>query len=221
LKPRDQNARYMSPEEYGRLKQNIATDGCLTSAILVCQNADGSLEILSGHHRCSAAIDAGIFDADVIVITTPIDEERKTAIQLAHNAVAGKDNPTVLAEMYQRLGLDAKMFSGLTDEVLSYDKISIAGLNAGLQYEQLLVAFLPEDRQAFELALRRVRKSNSIVATHFARFQDFDAVFDAVVAVKEKREVINSALALRVLAELAMERLQQLEAAEPAEAPAS
>jgi hypothetical protein len=207
----------MSPEEYGRLKQNIATDGCLTSAVLVCQDA-GVLEILSGHHRRDAAIDVGIFEGEVIVILTPLDEERKTAIQLAHNAVTGKDNPAVLAEMYSRLGLDAKMFSGLTDDILSLDKISIAGLNAGLQYEQLLVAFLPEDRQAFELALRRVRKSNSIVSTHFARFEDFDAVFNAVVAVKEKRQVVNSALSLRVLAELAMERLDQLEEAEPAEA---
>lgn len=204
----------MSAEEYDRIVANVRTDGCLTSAVLACENQNGTIEILSGHHRTLAAIDVGLSEIDVIVITTPLDEERKTAIQLSHNAVVGKDNPTVLAELYRNLGLDAKIFSGLTDAVLSVDKISIAGFGAGVQYEELLIAFLPDDRQSFELALKRVKKSKRLSSTHLARFSDFDAIFDAVVAVKEKRGVVNSGLALLVMAELAMERLEQLEQVE-------
>jgi hypothetical protein len=201
----------MSPEEYARIVENVRTDGRLTSAVLACQNKDGSVEILSGHHRTLAAIDVGLTEVDVIVITTPLSEERKTAIQLSHNSVVGKDNPTTLAELYGSLGLDARMFSGLTDDVLDYDKISIAGFTAGVQYEELLVAFLPEDRQAFEAALQRIKKSGRLASTHLARYADFDALFDAVVATKNKRNVLNSAQALVVLAELAIERLNQLE----------
>jgi hypothetical protein len=177
----------MSPEERARLIENIKIDGRLTSGVLACVNADQSVEMLSGHNRADCSIDAGYPEADVLVITTPLTEERKTAIQLSHNAIVGKDNPSVLAEMYRGLGLDAKMFSGLTDDVLDYQKLSIGGLAAGVQYEELLIAFLPEDRHAFELSLNRVKKSNRLAATHFARFADFDAVFDAVVAVKDKR----------------------------------
>jgi hypothetical protein len=208
----------MSPEEYDRIVANVRTDGCLTSAVLACENQDGSIEILSGHHRTLAAIDVGLTEIDVIVITTPLNEERKTAIQLSHNAVTGKDNPTVLAELYRNLGLNAKMFSGLTDAVLSVDKISIAGFGAGVQYEELLIAFLPDDRKAFELALKRVRKSKQLSSTHLARFSDFDAIFDAVVAVKDKKGVVNSGLALLVMAELAMERLDQVEVQDDAKA---
>lgn len=207
----------MAPEEYARIVSNVRTDGRLTSAVLACQNADGSVEILSGHHRTLAAIEVGLAEIDAIVITTPLDEERKTAIQLSHNSVVGKDNPAVLAELYRNLGLDAKIFSGLTDQILDFDKISIAGLSAGVQYEEVLIAFLPDDRAAFENSLKRVRKSR-IAAAHVARYTDFDAIFDAVVAVKDKRGVVNSALALVVMAELAMERLAQMEAEPPAEA---
>lgn len=201
----------MSPTEFERLVENVRIDGRLTSAVLACQNKDGAVEILSGHHRALAAIEAGLAQIDAIVITTPLSEERKAAIQLSHNAVTGKDNPSVLADLYRSLGLDAKMFSGLTDDVLDYDKLSISGFAAAVEYEELRVAFLPEDRASFELALKRVGKAKAIVATHFARFADFDAIFDAVVAVKEQKGVINSALGLLVMAELALERLAQLE----------
>jgi ParB-like chromosome segregation protein Spo0J len=114
LKPREVNARYMSPTEFGRLVENVKTDGRLTSAVLACVTQTGEVEILSGHHRCLAAIEAGLTEIDVLVITTPLSEERKAAIQLSHNAVTGQDNPSALADLYRNLGLDAKMFSGLT-----------------------------------------------------------------------------------------------------------
>ncbi len=207
----------MSPGEFQRLVENVKTDGRLTSSVLCCQNADGSIEILSGHHRTLAAIEAGITEIDGIVITTPLDEERKTAIQLSHNAVEGNDNPAVLAAMYSSLGLDAKMFSGLTDDVLTYDKLTVSGFATGIRYEELKVAFLPEDRAAFEAALKRIRKSKAgPVVTHLARFADFERIFDAVVEVKDQKKVLNSALALLVMAELALERLAQLDEAEAA-----
>jgi ParB-like chromosome segregation protein Spo0J len=212
LKRRETNARYMTPAEFKRLCENIRTDGCLTSLPLCCFLDDSctDIEILSGHHRSDAAIHVGLDQIEVILITTPLDEERKTAIQLAHNAVSGQDNPTVLADMYRSLGLDAKMFSGLTDERLSLDKLTISGLTAGVEYEELRIAFLPEDRVRFEAALKRIGKNKAIVSTHAARYTDFDAVFDAILGVKETQNIVNSGLALRVLVDLAEQRLAQL-----------
>ena len=209
----------MTPAEFKRLCENIRTDGCLTSLPLCCFLDDTctDIEILSGHHRSDAAIHVGLDQIEVILITTPLDEERKTAIQLAHNAVSGQDNPTVLADMYRSLGLDAKMFSGLTDDCLNLDKLAISGLNAGVQYEELRIAFLPEDRLLFEAMLKQIRKNKAIVATHAARFSDFDTVFDAVLGVKETQDIVNSGLALRVLVELAQQRLDQLAASDLAD----
>lgn len=202
----------MSPDEFARLVKNVKTDGRLTSLPLACANDDGSVEILSGHHRTLAAIEAGLEEIDVIVITTPLTEERKAAIQLSHNAVTGQDNPTVLADMYRQLGLDAKMFSGLTDAVLDLDKLTIGGFNAAVLYEELRVAFLPDDRQQFEAAVKKIKSAKTIFSTHVARYEDFDAIFDVLIAIKAERGVMNSALALLVMAELALERLAQIEA---------
>jgi hypothetical protein len=210
LKPRDVNARFMSPGEYQRLVENVRTDGALTSAVLACLDGD-EIEILSGHHRTMAAIEAGLPLIDAIVITTPLSEERKVAIQLAHNAVTGKDNPSVLAELYKSIGLDAKMFSGLTDDVLDFDKLTISGFQAGVKYEELRFAFLPEDRHSFELVVKRI-KGGKVAATHLARYAEFDAFFDAIIRTKAVKGVENSAMALAIMAELANERLDQIEA---------
>lgn len=219
LKRREVNARYMSPEEFARLVENIRIDGRLTSNPLACQNPDGSIELLSGHHRSEAAIAAGVPEADVIVITSPLSEERKRAIQLSHNAIAGKDNPALLADLYRDLGLDAKMFSGLTDDILDASKFQISGLNASrVDYEEIRLAFLPEDYAEFTKALARIKHDGRLAATHAARFADFEKIFDAAVSIKDKRQIVNSALAFAVMAELAMERLAQIEAEIDAEA---
>lgn len=210
----------MSKDEYARLVENVRTDGGLTSTPLCCLQGD-VVEILSGHHRTLAAIDAGMTEIDAIVITTPLSEERKTAIQLAHNSVVGKDDPSTLADLYRQLGLTAKMFSGLTDAVLDVDKMMISGFQAGVEYEELRIAFLPEDKQSFELALKRMAGAKGgAVITHLARYRDFDAIFDATVKVKDKRQVRNSALAFAVMAELALQRLDELEAEDEAKAAA-
>jgi 3-deoxy-D-manno-octulosonate 8-phosphate phosphatase KdsC-like HAD superfamily phosphatase len=210
LKRRDKNARYMSPEEFSRLVENVRIDGKLTSAVLACQEPDGGIEILSGHHRTAAAIEVGIPEIDVIVITSKLSEERKAAIQLSHNAVSGKDDPSILAELYRDLGIDAKMFSGLTDDILDVSKLNISGLNANaLSYDEIRLAFLPEDREKFDAALSRMKTDKKILATHALRFRDFDTVFDAAIAVKEKRNILNSALAFLVMAELAMAKLAE------------
>lgn len=203
----------MAPPEFKRLVENVKTDGKLTSAVLACQNEDGSLELLSGHHRTAAAIAAEFATIEAIVITTPLNEERKVALQLSHNAVAGQDNPSLLAELYASLSLDAKIFSGLTDEVLDLDKLNLGSLAATtVQYEELRFAFLPEDRERFEEALKTIKESKTIKATHAVRLADFDQVFEAIIAVKDKRAVVNSALAVLVMAELALERLAENEA---------
>lgn len=201
----------MGPQQFARLVENIRTDGRLTSHILACQNGDGSIEILSGHHRVLAAIEVGITEIEAIVITTPLIEQRKVAIQLSHNAIAGKDDASLLRELYKELGLDAKMFSGLTDEVLDFNKMSITYMAPGVKYEELRFAFLPDDKVSFEQVLKRVKLEKDKVSTHVASYADFDKLFDTIIRVKETKNVANSAMALAILAELANERLDQLD----------
>ena len=99
-----------------------------------------------------------------------------------------------------------------------FDKASpvdIASLAVGApEYHEMSVQFLPAEAEQFEAALARIeRKSNRAGGAHIARFEDFDVIFDAVIAVKEREDVHNSAIALRRMAELALERLAETDGA--------
>ena len=47
----DVNARAMSPQMFERLAATIERDGRLESLPLMALNAEGKIEIISGHHR--------------------------------------------------------------------------------------------------------------------------------------------------------------------------
>lgn len=222
LRRREVNANYMTPAQFRRLVENFKTDGRMTGVVTAALEPDGSLEILSGHHRTDAAIEAGFATVDVLVITSALDEERKAAIQLSHNAIHGQDNPSILAQMWADLGLDAKKFSGLTeDDIGDFRNIKIEGIGAtALRYEEMILLFLPEDREIVEQAFKALAKTNKPPRIHVARTESFDQFFDAVVKTKERMHVNNSALAIATMAELALERLAQIEAEQAAEAEA-
>ena len=222
LKRREVNARYMEPAQFKRLVDNFKADGRPTGVATVCQNDDGSLEILSGHHRTEAAIAAGFDEVEVLVITTPLDEERKTAIQLSHNSISGQDNPSLLVQLYESLDLEAKKFSGLTDAVLKeLQNVSVSALAAAtVKYEELQINFLPEDLADFDGKIKDFmeRYKNKAPKTLAARYADFDRIFDAIVRTKHKLAIVNSALALMSMAELAHAQLDQMEAEDKAAA---
>jgi hypothetical protein len=146
-------------------------------------------------------------------ILTPLTEERQIAIALSHNAIAGQDDKTILLELFSKItDLDTKAYSGLTDDDLKdFEPLDLSGLStAGVQYEEVSLLFLPEDADTFTKATQHIAKSSkaSAMAGTYGDFNDF---FDALVAVKDIRNITNNAIALRVMAGLAVERLLQIE----------
>jgi len=201
----EENANCLSGEQFRLLVENLRRDGALTSAPLVHHGV-----VLSGNHRVRAAIEAGIDEADAIEILGELDEERRLAIQLSHNAIHGADDPNVLAKLYESLGFEWKVYSGLTDDVVQFRELDLTGIGiVKPDYEKLLILFLPEDQVKFVAALdsvkRDVRKGASV---HLARYEDFDKFYEAMIRVKKVKRVQNSALALRHLAELALSALE-------------
>ncbi|MBZ9683231.1 ParB/RepB/Spo0J family partition protein [Mesorhizobium sp. CO1-1-2] len=214
LRRREKNAHYMAPAMFKRLVENVKIDGRLTTTVLVCQDKDGSLEILSGHHRTAAAIEAGLPQVDALVITSHLSEKRKVAIQLSHNSINGEDDQSLLAQLYASLDIDAKKFSGLDDSVLSGDKgpgaAALGGAN--IKYDELLFAFLPEERVQFEVEMDAIAKRAKRFRIHAAPQSRFDDFFDTIVRTKQGLNIVNSGIALAAMARLAGERLDQLEA---------
>ncbi len=209
---RHKNARYMDAPVFKRLVENVRTDGRLTSVPLIygAEPKRGN-EIISGHHRIEAAIKAGLESITIEVILTKCSEERLTALQLSHNSLTGKDNQSVLLEMFEPLELDARMFSGITDDDFGdAPSVDLAGMSVGsIQSEEVRILFLPGDRQHFEDALLRAveKRGSGKVKILAASYKDFDRFFDAVVDIKNLEGIINSGLALRRLSDLAMKQL--------------
>lgn len=212
IAPAEINARFMKQQDYLRLVENLKRDGTLTSVPLVYREGD-RLVCVSGHHRVQAAVDADLPAIPVMVITTPLSDARRRAIQLSHNRIVGQDDPNLLLEMFTALDLDEKRYSGHTDDDFKQlESIDIASLAVGApELEILQILFLPEDLEVVQRHLDAIKKAPEC-RTYVAAYRDLDRVFEAVNAVRKQKDVHNAALALRVMSELALERLAQLEA---------
>lgn len=190
----------MTPQEFSQLVANIKHDGKLMGVPVVYRG-----EVLSGNHRVRAAIKAGIEEADVLDVLTELTEERRLAIQLSQNAINGKDDPNILAQLYTSLNsLEWKRYSGVTDDAFrcTDEKLAALGITRP-RYEELTIAFLPEEKAVFIDLVARIEASKKAQVL-VGELATFNALFDAIVRVKQEKKVINNAVALRLLAELAV-----------------
>ena len=211
----EENARFMTADQMRRLSGNLKKDNALTSAVLVYPDAEShKLVVLSGNHRVEAAVLAGQHIIPVMVIQSFLTEERKIAIQLSHNAITGQDDPNILGKLYESLTLEYKAYSGLTDDSFNIlEKLDIDSLAIGTpQYEEILLLFLPADKTIFMKCLERLGKLIEKRTYLAALYEDYSRVFEAIIAVKQHKNIFNTAVAIRALADLAIERLEQLEA---------
>ncbi|MFF3583984.1 ParB N-terminal domain-containing protein [Streptomyces mirabilis] len=116
------NAHYQTKEEFDRLVDNIKEDGCLTSVPLNYGGGEydeGRELVVSGNHRCDAAVVAGLEEIDVMLIEDAQTKDQLIARQLSHNAITGKDDPATLQQLYDQIDdVDWRAYSGLDDDQL-------------------------------------------------------------------------------------------------------
>lgn len=148
-----------------------------------------------------------------MVIRNWVSRSRRVEIQLSHNAITGQDDASILQNLYEGLDLSGKLYSGLTDDAFKgLAELKLSGLGVGQPaYEELLISFLPADAEVFRANLAKIEKAAAKRRVGLAHIQDFDKVFDALIAVKEGRNVHNTALALLEMSELAVQRLAELD----------
>jgi ParB/Sulfiredoxin domain len=214
----EKNARFMKGAVFNRLVANIQRDGCLTS-LPVVNFQDGALAVASGNHRVAAAIKAGIEESDVIEITTPLTREQFVALQLSHNAIVGEDDPNILRSLYEELGFEWKEYSGLTDDAFKVEDLDTSVLRVEQPfYEELHISFLPGDAAIFGDWLDKIGKSKAATMRLVGVYADFGVFFQQLLAVKQAKGVHNTAVALRLMAELAGSALAREAATEDADA---
>lgn len=204
LKLLDVNARFMRKEQYDILVANVKRDGGLTSVPLVWRDPEtGVEEVLSGNHRTMAARDAGFTEIDVMLIEQPLSAQQRTAIQLSHNAIVGEDDPATLRVLYEFLDdVDMRAYSGLDDKALDLlDETTVAPMSeANLDYQSMLMVFLPHEleaaREAFDEARRRVSGGADVFMAGMAQYEP---VLDALETAHSAANVTNVAAALSVI----------------------
>lgn len=198
----EKNARYMPNEQFRNLVTNIKADGALTSVPFCVKEADGGYSVLSGNHRVMAAKEAGFEEIPVLYTDRPMDKQQRIAVQLSHNAIAGKDDGTILKELFDEIeDVGLKYYSGIDDSILdNILKVNLTPLSeAPQEYRQLSFVFLPEEEERLEAAFEQAFDTVNGEKIYLCRFGDYDRLLDTLEEVKKDAGVKNTATAMMLL----------------------
>lgn len=201
------------PRRCGSWPRTSATPATLRACRLFTPAKDqpGKYRIISGHHRIEAARTAGL-DSIMVMVTEPASDEDVISKQLAHNALVGKDDPVILAELFAKIkDIQLRLATGLNDEIA---KISYPSLNFKLgATRQFALLFVPEDAIAFDNgleALEEFARSIPVTASTEVRIVSTDNwkhFADLMRRVKKSENIKSNATAMLFLIQLATEGL--------------
>jgi hypothetical protein len=201
------NARYFTPEMFQQLVGNVKKDGRLESTPLVYREGE-KYRIISGHHRIDSAKEAGL-EKILVMITEPQSQDEIVSKLLAHNAIVGKDDQTILDELFQSIGdIQLKLATGLQDVI---GKVQYQSLNFKVgTWKELTFLFLPEDINLVDEALEEIVKDIQLKSSQAVRLVP-EAAFDKFSAtlrkIKKVENIKSNGTAVLRMAELAMEKL--------------
>jgi hypothetical protein len=203
------NARFMRHEQFQMLVDNLKNDGVLTSVPFGAYDEPGKPPvILSGNHRVKAALEAFGPDTeiDVMVTDTELDSQRSLAIQLSHNAIAGEDDPAVLAALYEEMDdIDWRSYSGLDDKMLDLlVEIDTGSINeANLDFQTLTMMFFPEElERAKNCVDEALTLSKGADEQWAAPFSQYERLLDAIDVTQGTHGIKNVATAFGLILDL-------------------
>lgn len=184
IREQDKNARVMTPAIFDRLAKNIARERRLESLPFarIWVNPAGNAEflIISGHHRVRAARKAGLVKIPLLVHEGDMTFAEMRAKQLSHNALAGQDNPQVLAELYKEIeDVEARLATGLAADLevpVDSEALKVDELGVDLGFEQVEILFLPAEFLRFEQALASLASDCHVYATAYEQWDRFKAL---------------------------------------------
>ena len=215
LREQDVNARILPSSEHNTLTNNIRNRGRLES-VPYCALVEGDIEIVSGHHRIRSAREAGLSEAPILVDESGLSRSEIVAKQLAHNRLAGFDDPEVLRRLFESLEEPALILeTGLASEMLNLPQVDLeTGITPHLEMDWKVVTltFLPHQLADFQMLIDSMPPSNIVGVATKDSFQPF---MDALLRYARFKEVRNMGTALALLARIANEEVDKGEAEQP------
>jgi hypothetical protein len=219
LTEQDRNARSMSMDMFSQLVENVKSTGGLESVPL-CVRTERGIEIISGHHRVRAARAAGVTRL-VVLLYASLSRARIASKQLAHNSIAGQDDPEMLKRIFESIDdiaarfeafLDPKLFDDIPEPVtFRPPDVDIERLAKGVTF-----LFLSSQLADFKEAVDRLGIDESVDTVYLAQREVYDGWTEALQRVREDLQVRSIPTAIAEMARLAVEALDARNPVEPA-----
>lgn len=206
-----QNARYFKKETFKQLVDNIKKDRRLSSVPLCHRLEDGTLEVISGNHRVQAAIEAGIEKIMAIIILEDLTKSDKIAIQLSHNALVGKDDAGILADLWAQIeDIENKLYAGLSsDTVNDLEKIKLVTFTTPQVYTRSVsFIFTDPEKEEIDTVLDLLGTGRSDTR-YLAHLKEFEGFFETIQNIKQVDNIKNASLAMVRLIEVAAAYLKE------------
>jgi hypothetical protein len=188
LREQDINAQTQPRAMFDRLTTTIKKGGRLESLPL-CAAVEHMIkrtpkgepepviipEIVSGHHRVRAGMAAGLSEFFCLVDTSGLSRDEIRAKQLAHNAIHGTSDPDLLKRIYEQIRdaearLEAFVPSNLVTKIPT---VTVPDIAVSVQFQRVLVMFLPIERDVFERAAQACAGHDAVYVADQERFEDF------------------------------------------------
>ncbi len=189
VKEQDLNARVMRNDMQDRLTANIKGRGQLESLPLFAYYK-GVIEIVSGHHRCRSAREAGIKNIVAIVDVSDLSRSKIASKQLAHNAIEGIDDEQTLKEICKMIDTVEDMLESAVDETLFKDikakADALATPSVSFDFKQIVFSFLPHQLKDLEKVIKTTPSADMVGVADREQFEHF---VDALGKVQKFQDV--------------------------------
>ena len=208
LREQDINARIMDKPMFQQLVANIKKGGKLES-LPFCALTKRGIEIISGHHRVKAAMEAGLKQIPVLLNTQMLTPSQIAAKQLAHNAISGFDDKDVLREIAKKITeVEDMLETALGEDVFKAIEASLDSvISPRLSFDWKLVtfSFLPHQLSDFK---KLIEKSVSADFHGLAEIDAFKPFVEALEKTQKFQDVKAVGTAVYAMVRAALKELE-------------
>ena len=205
----DVNARIMKNEMQDQLTANIAKRGQLESLPYLTEDGN-KVRIISGHHRIKSARQAGIKEIYAILDVSGLTRSQEAAKQLAHNAISGFDDQSMLKEIVKMISdVDDMLESYVGKDILAEPMAEVDKLiSPAVQFDfrTLVFAFLPHQLQNLELLVKELEKAGPEIVG-VAEYEQGKRFVETLSKYQQFQDVRNLGAAISSMIEAANEKM--------------
>ena len=201
VREQDINARIMKKEMQDQLTANIKNRGQLESLPLLVEK-DGVLEIISGHHRIKSARAAGMKEIIAIIDVSGLSRSKIASKQLAHNAISGFDDPSILREI-------CKMLDDVDDMLESYIGKDIMEEPLEQHDKNITFSFLPHQVKDMDALVKNLESSAPEIIG-VAPYEQCKQFIEALARYQKFSDIRNVGAAIHSMIESVTEKMDEV-----------